>query len=219
MESVTSANELIKIQQNFDYSVRFIIENNFSAVQLKLAKYGIAVNNTLEAYSAVISLIGTNALADVLTVPYLKNATNGTGGYDFESFFSGVTVPVSVDGVLQRNLLDGFNNLILGLTDGDMINATLGGLADITTSAFSGTAGLISSSFSGISGVTSSALLGAGAITAPLLGGIVPTQQNQVPLSRTAETSSSKTGLIIFIAIAVILISVAIYFVTKKKSK
>lgn len=196
--------------KDVDYTVRFIIENNFNAVQYKLATYGIPVNSTLEAYVAVTDLKGTNAFKDVLNVPYLNDATNGTGG-----LVSSVT-----DSAQKRNILDGFNNFISNLTDGDIINAVGNSIGTVITSATGGVSNIIGTSFTGVTGVVGTSLTGAAQITAPLIGGIVPSAQNNTQL-RTGSTEPTKDNntIIIVAIVGFILLGVGAYFLLAKGKK
>lgn len=207
MAEINNAQTSIFINKDADFTTRFIIENNFNAVQYKLATYGISVNSTLEAYLAVIGLKGTNALKDVLNVPYLKDATNGTGG---------LTPPV-IAGTANRNLLDGFNNLISNLTDGDLINAVGNSIGTVIGSATGGVSNIIGTSLGGANQIIGTSLTGAGAITAPLLGGIVPSAQNRTEIAAQPTSTKNNNTILIVAFVSLVLLGLGAYFAFGKK--
>lgn len=208
MELISGAFDKILDDKDLDYTVRFIIENNFPAVQLKLASYGIPVKNTLEAYIAVIALNGTNAITDVLNVPYLNENMNGTGGLQTG----------------QKRMFDGsfFNNVFSGL--GNLFSGVGSGVSNVISSATGGTANIIGTTLGGVTGITGTALTGAQGITAPLLGGIAPSAQNTVMSGDgkaldQKEQDKKKNTTIIIISVVSLVIIIAIVVIASKASK
>lgn len=201
MDLINGAYDKILVEKDWDFAVRFIIENNFSAVQKKLAQYGIPVNSTLEAYIAVIRLNGTDAIKDILNVPYINEATNGTGGL----------------ATAEKRLFDGtfFNNVFTGL--GNLVTGVGSGLSNV----IGGVTGVIGTG--GITGLTGTILTGTQGITAPLIGGIVPTQQNVVAPQKSASElqaeASKKNNTILFVIIGFILLAVIAFFLLRTPAK
>lgn len=67
-----------------NFAIGFLLDNNYEAVQEKLAEIGYNVSSKEQAAAVIKQLAynrNTSALDSVFNVPYINDKRNGTGGY------------------------------------------------------------------------------------------------------------------------------------------
>lgn len=80
---MTQAEIIQRLQTDPLWALNFALDNNFTAIQSKMAGKGYAVNTPEEAREKILQLVSSrqvNTVNEIFNVPYNDNATNYTGG-------------------------------------------------------------------------------------------------------------------------------------------
>ena len=88
-----------KLKTDVYYALDFSIDNNFQALLNNAISMGLAsANNTKAEFKQIVITLAKNgqkeALQNIFNVPYLNDATNGTGGYS-QFFIENSTPPTA----------------------------------------------------------------------------------------------------------------------------
>lgn len=93
------------LKTDYQFALKFALDNNFPAIQIKLAEKGYVVSNSVEAFSKIIEILQSNKdVKYFFNVPYIDSATNGTGGYSayFVANSAPPTTPTPAAGTTNR---------------------------------------------------------------------------------------------------------------------
>jgi hypothetical protein len=216
---MTAAEILDRLTNSSDglFIAQFVVANNFPAVQYKLAQYGIAVNSETEALRAIASLsLYPSAVQDILTVPYLNEQTNGTGGLNDVAAMQKGKIGNFFNGILNTvgSVFTGGVNAVTGLVTGTL-GAVFGGTAGIIGS----TGALIGGTLGGVSNITGTALSGATPIVQSALGAVGGVTGTSGTGKSAPTPTKSNTGLIIGVVIGIVIIAAVALFAFGGKGK